>query len=176
MLHVTHRRSRLKFLSAFALPCLALVLSLSSAAFAKDNSSYTEFGHEISIGPNQQVGDVTCLGCSIHVRGRVNGDVTTIGGSIVLDDQSKVSGDVTAIAGNAHLGAGAEVGGDATVIGGELRRDPQAAIGGDVTSMFGGGWFVVILLVPFMILGLLVAFVVWLVQRLRSPSVPAAAA
>lgn len=174
--YVARRGSRYKFVAAFAFPCLALVLSLSGAAAASDNSSYTEFGHDINIGPNQHVGDLTCLGCSIRVRGQVSGDVTVIGGSIVLEEQAKVSGDVTAIAGNARLGEGVQVGGDATVIGGELRRDPQATVSGDVTSMLGRGWFALILLVPFMILGLLVAFVIWLAQRLRSPSVPSAAA
>lgn len=168
--------SRHRLLTVFALPCLILALSLSGTAFAKDNSSYTEFGHDISIGPNQHVGDVTCLGCSIHVHGQVTGDVTTIAGNIILEDQAKVSGDVTAIAGDARLAQGVQVAGDATVIGGELRRDPQATVAGDVTSMFGRGWFALIVLIPFMILGLLVAFVIWLIQRLRSPSVPAAAA
>ncbi|MGC1370809.1 MAG: polymer-forming cytoskeletal protein [Candidatus Sulfotelmatobacter sp.] len=151
-------------------------LLLPGAAFAGDDSSYTEFGHSINVGPDQHVSDLTCFGCSIHVRGQVAGDVTAIGGSIILEDQAKVSGDVTAIAGDARLGAGIQVGGDATVIGGELRRDPQASVGGDVTSMFGRGWLFLIFLVPFMILGLVVAFVIWLVQCLRNPSVPAGAA
>ena len=102
---VTHRGSCLRLLTAFALPCLTLVLLLSGAAFASDTSSYTEFGHNIDIGPNQHVGDLTCFGCSIRVRGQVTGDVTTIGGSIVLEEQVKVSGDVTAIAGDARLAA-----------------------------------------------------------------------
>jgi predicted acyltransferase (DUF342 family) len=174
--YLTYHSQRLRFLSAFALPCLALILSLSCAAFAKEDSSYTEFGHDINIGPDEQVGDLTCFGCSIYVRGQVNGDVTTIGGSIVLEGHVEVSGDVTAIAGDARLGEGVQIGGDATVIGGELRRNPQATVAGDVTSMLGRGWLFLIFLVPFMILGLLVAFVIWLVQRLRSPSVPAAAA
>jgi predicted acyltransferase (DUF342 family) len=176
VLYIESCGSRLRSFPVLASLCLALVCSLFSAAFAKDQSSYTEFGHDINIGPDQHVGDLTCFGCSIHVRGQVAGDVTTIGGNIVLDGQVAVSGDVTAIAGDVRLGEGVQVGGDATVIGGELRRNPGAIVSGDVTSMFGRGWIFLIILVPFMILGLLVAFVIWLVQRLRSPSVPAAAA
>jgi len=172
----THRGLRLRFLIPFALSCFAFTLLLSGAAFAGDDSSYTEFGHNINVSSDQHIADVTCFGCSIHVRGQVAGDVTAIGGSIFLEDQAKVGGDVTAIMGDARLGQGIQVGGDATVIGGELHRDPQALVGGDVTSLFGRRWIFLILLVPLMILGLVVAFVIWLVQRLRSPSVPAAAA
>ena len=65
-----------------------------------------------------------------------------------------------------------KVAGDVTVVGGGLRRDPQASISGDVTSVGGRGWVIPILLAPFVFLGLLIAFVVWLVQRIRRPSIP----
>jgi hypothetical protein len=157
--------------------CLALFcLSAAGVALAKNTPEFTEFGHNINIGPNEQTGDLTCFGCSIRVRGQVAGDVTTIGGSIVLEDPAQVAGDVTAIAGNMRLNQNVKVSGDTTVIGGDLRRDPQAMVSGDVTSMGGHGWFIPILLAPFIVLGLLVAFVIWLVQRMRAPSAPAAAA
>jgi cytoskeletal protein CcmA (bactofilin family) len=151
-------------------------LCLSTGAWASDNPSYTQTGRDIDIGQNQQVGDLTCFGCSIRVRGQVAGDVTAFAGNIVLEDQAQVSGDVTTIAGDMRLDEGVKVAGDATVIGGQLRRDPQSSVSGDITSLGGRGWFWPILLAPFMMLGLLIAFVVWLVQRLRTPSVPAAAA
>jgi hypothetical protein len=157
--------------AALALVCL----NLSSGARASDAPSYTQTGRNIEIAPNQQVGDLTCFACSIRVRGEVAGDVTAIGGSIVLEDQAQVAGDVTAIGGDMRLDQGVQVSGDATVIGGQLRRDPRAEVSGDVTSILGRGWLWPILLSPFIVLGLLVAFVIWLVQRLRTPSVPAAA-
>jgi hypothetical protein len=160
-------------LCAFALVCL---LALSSVAFAKDNPSYTQFGHNINIGPNDQVRDLTCFACSIRVRGQVAGDVTSFGGSIVIEDHAQVAGDITTFGGNIRLDQGAKVAGDATVFGGQIRRDPAATISGDVTSMGGHGWLVPILLAPFLALGLLVAFVIWLVQRRRGPSSPAIAA
>ena len=58
-----------RLLSAFTLFCLVL----STAAFASSNPSYTQFGHSISIGPNERVGELTCFGCSIRVRGQVAG-------------------------------------------------------------------------------------------------------
>lgn len=158
-----------RLLVAFTLFCL----TLSTAAFAKDNPSYTQFGHNISIGPNDKVGDLTCFGCSIHVRGQVAGDVTAFAGSIVLEDQGQVAGDVTAFGGNIRLDPAVKVAGDVTLFGGEIRRDPQATISGDVTAMGGRAWIVPILLAPFVILGLLVALVIWLIQRMRRPSLPA---
>ena len=150
---------------------------LCSAAFGSENPSYAQFGHNINIGPNDKVGDLTCFGCSIHVHdgAEVASDVTTFGGSIVIDDQAQVAGDVTAFGGDIRL-AKVRVAGDVTVLGGQIRRDPGASISGDVTSMGGRGWLVLIFLTPLLVLGLFIALIVWLVQRARRPSVPVAAA
>jgi len=163
---------RSQWLGALVLLCLAL----SSAALAKDNPSYTQVGHNITIGPNEQVGELTCFGCSIRVRGQVAGDVTAFGGSVVVEDQGQVAGEVTTFAGDIRLDRGVKVAGDVTVFGGQIRREPGAAISGDVTTMGGRHWFVPIILAPFIFLGLLVALVIWLVQRLRRPPAPAMAA
>lgn len=156
-MYITRRCSGFRVVSARTLLGLALLLSLASAAHAKDNPSYTQVGHNISIGPNEEVSDLTCFGCSIRVRGQVAADVTVFGGDIRLDQAVKVAG-------------------DATVFAGQIRRDPQATISGDVTSMGGHVWLVPVLLSPFLILGMLIAFVIWLVQRISRPSMPAAAA
>lgn len=163
------------FHSGLGLIVTLLFLTLSSTAFAKANPSFTQVSHNISTGPNEQTGDLTCFGCSIRVRGPVAGDVTAFAGSIVIEDGGQVAGDVTAFAGNIRLDRNVKVAGDATVFGGEIRRDSQATISGDTTSMGGHGWLVPILLAPFLIVGLLVAFVIWLVQRMRRTSAPAAA-
>src|SRR2546425_1088000 len=157
-------------LAALLLP---VFLAWPVAAFAKDNPSYTQVGHNISVGPNDKSGDVTCFGCSIRVRGEVAGDATAFGGSILIEDQGQVAGDVTGFGGDVRLDKGVKVSGDVTVFGGKIHRDPQASIAGDVTSMGGRGWLVVIFLTPIVVLGLLVALVVWLIQRLRRPSMPA---
>ncbi|MBZ5683042.1 MAG: polymer-forming cytoskeletal protein [Acidobacteriia bacterium] len=160
-----------QFLLWLAVSCLAF----SATAWAKDNPSYTQVGHTINVGPNDQVGDVTCFGCSIHVRGQVAGDVTTFGGSITIEDQAQVSGDATAFAGDLRLTKDAKVDGDATVFGGQLRRDPEAQVGGDVTTMGGRGWIALIFVAPLIVMGLFVALLIWLIQWLRRPAMPAAA-
>jgi len=145
----------------------------STAAFAKDNPSYTQLGRSIYVGPSDKVGDLTCFGCNIHIRGEVAGDVMTFGGSVTVEDQAQVAGDLSIFGGDARLDRGAKVAGDVSVFGGQVHRDPQAAIAGDVTSFGGHGWLLPILLMPIVLLGLLVALVVWIVQRTRRPSLPA---
>jgi cytoskeletal protein CcmA (bactofilin family) len=156
--------------------CVLVCLAVSTTAFAASKADRTSWGHNISVGPNEQVADVTCIACSIRVRGQVAGDVTTVGGSVLVEDQGQVAGDVTAVAGNVSLDKAVKIAGDVTVVGGEMRRDSQASVGGDVTAVGGRGWIVPILLAPFVILGLLVAFIVWLIQRRRRPAPHAAAA
>jgi Polymer-forming cytoskeletal len=170
---ITRGSSGSRLVTLYAVPFL--VVLLASTAFAKDNPSYTQFGHNISIGPNEQVGDLTCFGCSIRVRGQVAGDVTAFAGNIVIEDQGQIAGDVTAFGGDIRLDQNVKVAGDATVFAGQIRRDPHATISGDVTSMGGRAWLVPMLLVPFVMLGLLIALAIWLIQRSRRPSLPAAA-
>jgi hypothetical protein len=167
-MNVTHDVWRCRLLFAV----IVCGLTLSGSAFATPKPERTQFGHNISVGPNEEVGDVTCIGCSIRIRGQVSGDATSVGGSIFVEDQAQVAGDVTAVAGDARLDKDVKVAGDVTVVGGELHRDSQASISGDVTNMGGRGWIVVILLTPFLILGLLITLVVWLIRRARRPSIP----
>ncbi len=158
----------------FVLVFAVLCGLFTSSAFAANNPERTQFGHTIHVDANEQMGDVTCIGCSIYIRGQVAGDATTVGGSIFLEDQGQVAGDVTTVAGNIRLASGAKVAGDTTTVGGEIRRAPGAQISGDVTAIGGVLWVPLILLFPFVVLGLLVWLIVWLVQRSRQPSVPAA--
>jgi hypothetical protein len=152
-----------------------LILALSTAAFADGSHDRTQFGHDITVGPDDQVSDVTCFGCSVRVRGRVSSDVTTFGGSIILEDKAQVSGDATAFGGNIHMNDGVKVGGDVTLFGGRLRRDPTATVGGDVTAFTGGLWMLLIFGVPLLFLGAFIALIVWLVRLVTRHSVPVAA-
>jgi hypothetical protein len=154
---------------------LFLVSFLCTAAFADDSHDRTQVGRNITIAPDEDASDVTCFGCSVRVLGHVSSDVTTFGGSVVVEDQGEVDGDLTTFAGNVRLGKDVKVGGDVTVFGGHLRRDLAASVGGDVTSMGGLGWIILIALIPFILLGAFIALIVWLVRRLTQPAVTAPA-
>jgi len=165
----TYSLRRWRLLSAGLLVCL------SGAAFADSGQDRTQVGSNISIGASEQVGEATCFGCSIRVRGRVAGDVTAFGGNIVIEDDGQVGGDATAFGGGIRLENQVKVSGDVTVFGGRIQRDPAAVVGGDVTTMGGPGWFLLILLAPFVVFGLFVALIVWIVRRIIRPSMPAGA-
>ena len=155
---------------------LSLIAVLATPAVAEGSHDRTQFGHDISVGSDEEVAEVTCFGCSVRIRGRVDGDVTTFGGSIVLERDAEVGGDTTSFAGDVRLDGGAKVNA-VTIFGGRLHRDPQASVGGDVTMFAGGGafWLFLIFGLPFVVLGAIIALIVWLVRRSKRPALPVAA-
>jgi hypothetical protein len=155
--------------------CLLFCIAISSAGFAARDPDRTQVGHNITVGPDEEISEATCFGCSIRVRGHVQGDVTVFGGSIFVEEQGQVNGDATAFGGDIRLDKEVKVSGDVTVFGGRFRRDPAASVGGDVTNFSGTGWMLLIFLLPLVVLGALIAFIVWLVRRMMRPSVPATA-
>jgi hypothetical protein len=151
--------------------CLMLCLGFTSTASAGESHDRTQVGGNIIIGPGEEVGDATCFGCTIRIRGHVSSDATAFGGSVIIEDRGRVDGDVTAFAGGIRLANQGSVNGDVTVFGGRIQRDPTATIGGDVTTMGGPGWIVLILGAPFLFFALFVALIVWIVRRLLRPAV-----
>src|SRR5438309_1675846 len=71
--------SRLTSGLMFAVIVLA---AFSLSTFADTPRERVQFGHDVSIAPGEHVGEVTCFGCRVRVRGQVDGDVTTFGGSV----------------------------------------------------------------------------------------------
>ena len=159
----------------FAFAFLAIGFALSSATFADNTRERTQFGHDINIAPDEEVGEVTCFGCNVRVRGHVSSDVTLFGGSLIVEDQGEVAGDAAVFGGGVRLDKNAKVNGDLSVFGGQIRRDPEASVGGDITNFRGSIWVFVIFGLPFVILAALVALIVWVIRRLTRPSVPATA-
>ena len=165
------RRSSLRWLV-----CLLLAVGLGVPACGQSAHDRTQFGHDIIVGANEKVADVTCFGCTVRIRGQVVGDVTTFGGSIVLERDAVVSGDTTTFAGDVRLDGGAKVR-DITVFGGRIRRDSEATVAGEITN-FGGGtaiWLFILFGLPLLVLGAFIALIVWLVRRFTRPAVPVAA-
>ncbi len=152
-----------------------LMIAISTAAGGQGVHDRTQFGHNISVGTGEEVSEVTCFGCSVRVRGHVASDVTTFGGSIVVEDQGEVGGDTTTFAGSVRLEKDAKVAGDVTVFGGQVHRDAAATVRGDVTNFGGAGWLVLIFGLPLVMFGAVIAFIIWLVRRLMRPAVPVAA-
>ena len=148
----------------------ALVIFTSSLAFGDQDNERTEWRHDIHLGASEQSSDLTCFGCSIYVEGKAAGDVTAFGGRVVVADQAEIAGDVTALIGDIRLEGAAKIAGDVTALGGSVHRSADAQVAGDVTSKEGSGWLLGLLIVPLFLLGVVIAFVVWLVQRSRRPA------
>ena len=150
--------------------------ALSAPAFAQGSHDRTQFGHDVTVNADEQASEVTCFGCSVRVRGHVDSDVTTFGGSVVVEEGGNVGGETTVFGGDLRLESGAQVQA-ITLFGGKMRRDPGASVGGDITTFAGGAafWLFLIFGLPFLILGGLIALIVWLVRRYSRPSVPVAA-
>ena len=161
---------------ALSLTITLLTLILSTQTAWSQSRDLVQFGRAIRVEAGKPVGDVTCIMCSIYLRGPVSGDVTAIGGSINLEAGVPVAGDVTAVGGDIRAQSGVAIEGDAVAIGGAVRRQSDTQIGGDVTALEGKGWLLLVFVVPFVMLGLLVALIVWGARylfRSPTPAVPA---
>lgn len=146
---------------------LCTILTLSALAWAKSNPERTQFNRDIRIEPDEKVGDATCLNCNVYVRGQVAGDVTTVHGNIVVDKDAVVTGDVTTVLGDARIEKGANISGELTIVGGVLHRQPGSTVSGDVTNFENKSLVVSMMLSPLIVLGIIIALIVWLVQRGR---------
>jgi hypothetical protein len=154
---------------------LAFFLAASTLLYAADNDpDRTRFGHDIHVAASESVADVTCFFCSIYIRGNAAGDVTAFGGKIVIESPAQVAGDVTTILGDVNVDSGTKIAGDLTAVGGTIQRASDAEVSGDVTPIRRGWWLTLLLFSPLIVLGILLAAIVWLVQYLRGPrGVPA---
>src|SRR6476469_4684855 len=65
-----------------AIAIVAVFLSPSPIMAAEAHPDRLQFNHDIRIEPNDKVGDITCIHCSVDVRGQVSGDVTTVAGNV----------------------------------------------------------------------------------------------
>ena len=164
--------NRKRLLLSFA---LLLIVAAPTLMFAKSgDGDRVQFFQSIDVGSDEQVGDVVCILCSIHMAGTTKGDTVAILGSIVVD--GAVAGDVVAVGGSVKLGEDANVSGSTVGIGGGVSRHPSAVVKGDVVSQSGpavfAGLFIGTVIVPLLPIILIVWLIVWLVRRDR-PVAPA---
>lgn len=62
-----------------------LLCFLPILAWGKESDDKVQIARPIVIEKGQTAGDVLCFGCSIQVRGNLNGDAAAIGGHIEVD-------------------------------------------------------------------------------------------
>jgi hypothetical protein len=143
-----------------------VLLLASTTVFAKGGDRF-QFGKSVYVAQDEAVGDVVCIACSIHMDGSC-GDLVALGGNITVGGD--VDGDAVAILGSLHLDEDATLAGDAVSVGGRVWRHPNATVKGDISSRSGLPILIGLVAVPLFPLILMVALIVWLVNRSRGPS------
>jgi magnesium-transporting ATPase (P-type) len=154
---------RAQWLLMFAL----LSVAVTPQTLLARNGDQVHLGQSITVGPDENTGSLVCMGCSIRMEGSSQ-DIVALGGSIVVD--GAVTGSVVAIGGGVLLGDNAAVSEDVVTVGGHLSRHPSAVVKGDISQQSGALVFIAMFLVPLLPLILLVALIVWLVNRSRRPA------
>ena len=84
----------MKYVRRVPLLYVVFIVAFSSAVFADSARDRTQVGSNISVGPEEEVSEATCFGCSIRVRGHVSGDVTVFGGTLVVEQQGQIGGEI----------------------------------------------------------------------------------
>jgi hypothetical protein len=77
------------------------------------------FGHNVTVGPNETVHDVSCVLCSAALSGHVSGNVHVYAGNVLLD--GKIAGNVLVVGGNLSVTSRAQADGSVMIFGGHLR-------------------------------------------------------
>ena len=83
MLRSLSRLGILLIVSTFALPALG---------FAEHSHERFQMNRDIRVEQNDKTGDLTCLNCSVYIRGEVAGDIFTLNGRVVLEQGAKYLG------------------------------------------------------------------------------------
>lgn len=149
---------------AILMALLVLIMVSPSLALTNDGGDRVQFFQAITIGPDERVGDVVCIFCSIRMAGSC-GDTVAIFGNILVD--GAVSGDAVSVGGGIKLGEDANVNGDTVAIGQGVYRHPNAVVKGEVVSQAGPAIFLGLIVIPLLPIALVAALVVWLVRRNR---------
>jgi hypothetical protein len=149
------------------LSVVAFTALLPNVASAQQAPDRVQIGRDIVIPIGEKVGDVVCVACSIRIHGQVGGSAVAVAGSITLGQGAAVAEDAVAVVGDVRLQSGARIGGGVTAVAGQVIRDPQATVAGDVVALGGAGWTLLIVLLPLLLFGGIIALIIWLVQRSR---------
>ena len=95
-----------------------------------------QVGGTVVVEADETVGDVTAYGGTVIVRGTVEGDLTAVGGRVVLEEGSEVTGRVRAVAGSVELAG--TVGGNTVLYAGRTTVTESADLRGSFGAVGGG--------------------------------------
>lgn len=91
------------------------------------------FGDSLRIGKDDVVRNVTVLGGSVEIEGKVTGNLAVLGGDAHLSSGARIEGDASVTGGRIRVDPGAQIEGNLGVVGGSIEGVENAKIGGSVT-------------------------------------------
>jgi len=147
---------------------VVLFFATGLTAFARGNSGNDRvaFGSSIKVAEGQEADDIACAFCSVQIDGEVTGDVAVFMGSVTVAPGHSIAGDAALAGGDLNLGEGATLNGDVAIVGGRANVADGASIHGD-RAVIPPPLGTLILLSPFIFLGLLIWLIVYFVRRSR---------
>lgn len=156
--------------NVLALSLLGLTLAAAAprAHAAKDA---VQLFRNIDVTPDTPVEDAVCFFCSVHVEGRVEGDivsffgavhlngearhdVVSIFGKVTVADNSTIGDDIVSLFGSVRLGDNVKVGKDLVAVFGTVRAAQSASVGEDrvsISPMIFWGPLLLLVLVVYLI-------------------------
>lgn len=150
---------------------LGLLLLLVTAAPLAHARDIVSFGRTEWISSTDQVDDIVCAFCTIHIDGQVHGDVVTAFSRIEFGPEVQVSGDVVTAFSRSQFKGDNRINGDMVSFGSNIEALGSLIVAGDRVSMPGiVAWL--ILAAPFAFAAFIVWLIVKLVQRRRSYAYP----
>jgi hypothetical protein len=115
------------------LPLLISTLCVITPAQTNPHQDRKKILTDIVIESGETAKDVQCFMCSVHVRGRVTGDLITFGGAIFVE--GRVDHDAIAIGGRIESNSNSTIAGAAIAVGGYVLRQENSVIAGDSKSL-----------------------------------------
>ncbi|MBK6465020.1 MAG: hypothetical protein IPF92_29075 [Myxococcales bacterium] len=110
----------------------AIAPAPTRAESREDAEDMKVMGGTGTVEKGQSVRNLTVMGGHCDVYGRVDGDVSVMGGSVVLHDGAVVEHDVTTMGGHVEVKKGAEVRGRASTLGGSIEDQDGELVSGHV--------------------------------------------
>lgn len=89
-------------------------------------------GNSRRIGKDEVVHDVTVMGGTVEIEGRLTGNLQVIGGDAHLLGSARIEGNASVTGGRMRIDDGAEIEGDLSVVGGVIEGSENAKVGGSI--------------------------------------------
>jgi len=155
---------------------LASVVILALCAFAGNASAEeNSYFRTVTVESGLRTESINCIGCSVIVKGNLDGEIVTIGGNVTIF--GRVQRDVVAVGGRVRLMNGAVANADVVAIGGTIETEGQPTTPhGEFTSLpwmhlpgqLSAGWRGILALLSFHAISVLLPLLTLRPRRIQN--------